>query len=246
MNVQNHNQWSCSKGSSTIFPVSKVKKNIFTILFSLYLVLSIIRFIRPGFLITCIILGLGLFALMLLSTRIRREYVSIYMYIGFLATSFLVSSIFVSRTEEIPRILLHIVSCTGIAMILLRGYVYSWGGYIAFYSLVVYFLLLMLTGVDPNSALKHTSWNGISMIMLIACISLYIILSMENKKIDLKPAFCTLVISIWAIGRSGITSSFVLLLGLFFVKIRAKPKYIYTVIICLFIAYLFIFSTICP
>ena len=30
-------------------------------------------------------------------------------------------------------------------------------------------LLKMLTGVDPNSALKHTSWNGISMIMLIAC-----------------------------------------------------------------------------
>jgi hypothetical protein len=99
--------------------------------------------------------------------------------------------------------------------------------------------MLMLAGVDGYSALKFSSWNGISMVMLVACISLYIILSMENKKIDLKPALFTLVISIWGIGRSGIASSFVLLLGLIFVRLRAKPKYIYYVIICLFIAYLF-------
>ena len=124
-------------------------------------------------------------------------------------------------------------------MILLRGYVYSWGGYIVFYSLTVYFLMLMLAGVDGYSALKYSSWNGISTLMLVACISLYIILSMENKKIDLKPALFTLVISIWGIGRSGIASSIVLLLGLLFVRLRAKPKYIYNAIICLFIACLF-------
>jgi hypothetical protein len=95
----------------------------------------------------------------------------------------------------------------------------------------------MLAGVDGYSALKFSSWNGISMLMLAACISLYIILSMENKKIDLKPALFTLVISIWGIGRSGIASSFVLLLGLLFARLRAKPKFIYYVIICLFIAY---------
>jgi len=240
MCAQNYSQLSCKKFSRSIFSVKyNAKKVVFTILFSLYLALSIMRFIRPGFLITCMILGLGLFALILLSTKIRREYVSIYIYSGLLALSFLVSSLFTSRPEEVPRIFLHILSSTGIAMILLRGYVYSWGGYIVFYSLVGYFLMLMLVGVHPDSALAFTSWNGISMIMLIACISLYIILSMERKKIYLIPALFTLFISIWAIGRSGIVSSFVLLLGLLFVKIRAKPKYIYTVIICLFITYLF-------
>ena len=240
MNTQNHNQLSYAKLSSSIFSASyNEKKVFFTILFSLYVALSLIRFMRPGFLITCIIMGLGLFALLLLSTRIRREYIPIYVFAGFLATSFLVSSIFVSRTEGLPRIFLHIVSCTGIAMILLRGYVYSWGGYIVFYSFVVYFLMLMFTGVNANSALKFTSWNGISMIMLVACISLYIILSMENKKIDLKPAFFTLVISIWGIGRSGIASSFVLILGLLFVRVRGIRNKIYIVFICLFIAFLF-------
>jgi len=241
MNAQNHNQLSSAKLMGTIFPAScnVKKKNIFTILFSLYLALSLIRFIRPGFLITCIILGLGLFALMLLSIRIQRAYVPIYIFVGFLATSFLVSSLVLSRPEETPRILLHIISCTGIAIILLRGYVYSWGGYIVFYGLAVYFLVLMLTGVDGDSALAFTSWNGISMLMLVACISLYIILSIEKKTIDLKPALFTLVISIWAIGRSGVASSFVLLIGLLFVRLRTKPKYIYTVVICLFIVYVF-------
>jgi hypothetical protein len=75
--------------------------------------------------------------------------------------------------------------------------------------------------------------------MLVACISLYIMLSMEKRNIDLKPALLTLAISIWGIGRSGIASSFVLLLGLLFVKLRTKPKYIYNTIICFFIVSLF-------
>jgi hypothetical protein len=48
-----------------------------------------------------------------------------------------------------------------------------------------------------------------------------------------------LVISIWGIGRSGIASSIVLLLGLLFVRLRSKPRYIYHVIICLYIVSLF-------
>lgn len=241
MDGQNHNQRSCATLRSTIFPASyNVNKLFFTVLFSLYLALSIICFIWPNNYITLINTSLGLLALLLLSTRIRREYVPIYLFAGFLAASFLVSSLFVGRTGwRLYFPICFLVSCPGIAMILLRGYVYSWGGYIAFYGLSVYFLMLMLAGVDGHNALKYSSWNGISTLMLVACISLYIILSMENKQIDLIPALVTLVISIWGIGRSGIASSFVLLLGLLFVRFRAQTKYFYYLILCLFIAYLF-------
>jgi hypothetical protein len=244
MNTQHHNHLSCARFVSTIFPESSnVNKIFFTILFSLYLALSLIRFNWPAHLLmSFIITWLGLFALMLLSIRIRKRYISIYIFAGFLVTSFLISSLFVSRTERIGHVVLFIVFNTGIAMILLRGYVYSWGGYIVFYGLVGYFLMLMFAGVGPRETLV-CSYNGISMMMLIACISLYIILSMENKKIDLKPALITLLISIWGIGRSGIGSSFVLLLGLLFIRLRAKQKYIYigiiTLFITLFIAYLY-------
>ena len=239
MNAQNHNQLSCAKLSSTIFYSRyNVKKIFFTILFSLYLALSLIRFTWPAhLLLTSTVTGLGLFALILLSIRIRRDYVPIYIFVGFLTTSFLVSSLFVSRTERLGHVVLFIVFNTGIAMILLRGYVYSWGGYIVFYGSAGYFLMLMFAGVYPGEALV-CSYNGISMMMMVACISLYIILSMENKKIDLKPALISLFISIWAIGRSGIISFLVLLLGFLLVRLRTKKRIIFIVIICLIIGYL--------
>jgi hypothetical protein len=241
MDIQNRNPLSSARRSSIIFPGSyDVNKLFFTILFSMYLSLSLICFIWPNNFITLFNTLLGLFALILLSSRIQREYVPIYIFVGLLVTSFLVSSLFVGRTGwRLYFPICFLVSSPGIAMILLRGYVYSWGGYIVFYSLSAYFLMLMLGGVDGYSALKYSSWNGISTLMLVACISLYIVLSMENKKIDLKPAFLTLVISIWGIGRSGIASSIVLLLGLLFVRLRTRPKYIYNAIICFYIISLF-------
>jgi len=225
---------------STNFPASyNVNKFIFTILFSLHLALLLSCCIRPNNYLTIINVLLGLFAFILLSTRIRREDIVIYIFVGFLAISFFVSSLFVGRTGwRLYSPICFIVYNSGIAMILLRGYVYSWGGYIVFYGLVGYFLMLMHTGVDPTDALIYSS-NGVSMVMLVACIPLYITLSMENKKIDLKPALFTLVFSIWGLGRSGIAASFVLLFVLLFIKVRAKPKYILVVIISLFIAYLF-------
>jgi hypothetical protein len=128
-------------------------------------------------------------------------------------------------------------------MILLKRYVYVWSGYIIFYGLAAYFFILMFIGVDGYTALKFCSFNGISIVMLVACISLYIIMSMEKKKIDLKPAIITLIISIWGIGRSGIISSFALLIGILLVRWRAKPRYILYTIIGLFIALLFMYAT---
>jgi hypothetical protein len=241
MDNQSNNKLDCVKRCVTLFSASyNVTKIFFTILFSLCLLLSLISFIWDIDILVQVNTLLGLFALMLLSTKIRRESLPIYIFIGFLTISFLVSSFFVGRTDWRLSTPIHfILSGVGIAMILVRGYVYSWGGYIVFYSLAVYFFILMLTGVDGYSALEYCSFNGISMVMLLACISLYIILSMENKNIDLKPALFTLIISIWGIGRSGIVSSITLLLGLLFVRLRAKPKYIFNVIICILIVSLF-------
>jgi len=240
MSIQNHNKLSYVKLSSTIFPASyNVNKFFFTILYSLCVALSLISFIWDINILIKVNVLLGMLALILLSPRVRREYVPIYIFVVFLAASFLFLSLLVGRTDWRLLTPIHfIVSGVGIAMILVRRYVYSWGGYIVFYSLAGYFFMLMLAGVDGNVALEFCSFNGISMVMLVACISLYIILSMENKKIDLKPALFTLVISIWGIGRSGIASSFLLLLGLLFVRLRDKPKYIY-VIICLLITFIF-------
>ena len=219
---------------------SKNNKNkFFTILFLFYLTLSLFRFIWPvNIILPITMVVLGLFVLILLSIRIRREYFLIYIFILFLITFFLISSLVVWRTERVVIILLFIMCNFGIAMILLKGYVYSWGGYIVFYSLTGYFMIAILAGIKPDDILS-CSRNGISIAMLVACISLYIILSIEDKKIDLIPSLITLIISIWAMGRSGIFSSLFLFLGLLFIKVRWNIKYIFIVMICLFTAYCF-------
>jgi hypothetical protein len=86
--------------------------------------------------------------------------------------------------------------------------------------------------------------NGISMIMLVACVSLYVVLGSEGRKIDLKPALLTLFICIWAIGRSGILSSLFLLTGLLLLKfnVRFTSRFINLVVVALLftIGYYFI------
>lgn len=226
--------------TSPIFPAFYPDQKIFfTILFSLYLALSFIRFVHPNFLITCMVLGIGLFVFILLSIRIKKLYIPVYLFTGFLVASFLISSIAMSRSQEGPRIVLHIVSCAGIAMLLLRGYVYSWGGYLVFYGLAGYFLTLIFSGVDAHYALTWSSWNGISMLILAASITLYIVLSIKRKEIDLIPALLALFISVWGIGRSGIISSVVLFSGLLLVKVQTKQKRIVMILFCLFVVFLF-------
>ena len=220
-----------------------IDKLLFTLLFLLYLASSLIYFIWATNVIVFMPIMLGLLAFTLVSIRIRKEHIPVYVYIGLLVISFLVSSLVVDRAGSrlfVPFIL--ILSSPGIALMLIRGFVYSWGGYLVFYGLALYFFILILAGIDGSSAMPLMSHNAISIAMLVACISLYIILSMENKQIDLKPALCTLVISIWGIGRSGIISSLILLLGLFLVKIRPKSLYLYFIIfiIAAVFAYLYL------
>ena len=98
MNAQNHNQLSCAKPSGTIFPASyNVNRLFFTILYSLCLTLSLISFIWNIDVLIKINTLLGIFAFILLSTRIRKEYILVYIYAGFLVVSFFASSFFVER-----------------------------------------------------------------------------------------------------------------------------------------------------
>jgi len=87
-----------------------------------------------------------------------------------------------------------------------------------FYGITSYFIALMLFGVDSRYVLSASSYNGISMMMLVSCISLYAISGLQNRNVDLFPAILTFIVCVWAIGRSGILASCILLLGMFLQK----------------------------
>ena len=206
------------------------KKYFFTIIFTLYLALTLVRYLTPGnFLLTGAVVFLGLLSLILLSVKIPKDNIYIYIFTGLLAIAFFFSSIFVLRVDRVGHVLLFIFLNFGIALILLRRHVYSQGAYLVFYALAFYMALLILTGIDPNEALKVVSRNGISEMMIVACVSLYIIQKNEAKEIDLKPAFFTFLISIWGVGRSGFISSFILLAGLFLIRMHHRKSYIFAI-----------------
>lgn len=201
------------------------KKLLLGVLFSFYLALSLARFVWPAQLLMSFILSTtGLLSLVLLSMTIQKRYLKIYSFIGLLIFSFVVSSLFVSRTERLGHVVLFILANTGVAMILVKGCVSREGVYVIFYSLSVCFVVMIVAGVGARDALTATSYNGISMMMLAACISLYIVLGVDGGKIDLKPALLTALICTWAIGRSGIMSSMFLLTGLFLINLKTRIK----------------------
>jgi hypothetical protein len=201
-------------------------KLFFGMLFSFYLGISLARFVWPAQLLMSFLLSAtGLLALVVLSMTIEKKYLKTYLFIGALLLSFLVSSLFVSaRIERVGHVVLFVLANAGVALLLVKGRVSRAGVYMVFYSLSGCFAFLILTGVDARDALTATSYNGISMMLLAACISLYIVLGMDGGKIDLKPALLTAVLCIWAIGRSGILSSVFLLAGLALLALQARIK----------------------
>lgn len=214
-------------------------------LFSFYLALSLARFVWPAQLLMSFVLStLGLLALVLTSKTIEQRYLKIYSFIGLFLFSFLVSSLFVSaKTDRLGHVVLFILANAGVALLLVKGYVSRAGAYSVFYGLAACFVALIATGVGARDALTATSYNGISMMLLAACISLYIVLGVDGAKIDLKPALMTALLCAWAIGRSGILSSVFLLGGLVLIDLQARIKssyfYIFFFGFFLLVVYLF-------
>lgn len=236
----NMNSFDKRRYSTIFFAKYDVAKVFYTILFVSYLALFDISFITNNLLVSQIAIVIGLFALILVSRRIRREFVPIYIIVGFLTVSILLSTLMVSRTQSRFGTTFVHLSNTGIALMLLRRHIYSWGGYIVFYGVSAYFIRNILAGGSPEDARVYGSFNGISIIMLQNCIPLYLALSMENKKIDLKPVILTVIISAWGIGTSGLISSCILFLSLLFIRLKTNPKYICGVLVFLPLYYLYL------
>jgi hypothetical protein len=221
------------------------EKLILTIVYSLGLAFSLISFIWNVNILIKTNVFLSIVALYFLKGYFNKKHLSIYIYSYLLLFLFIFFSLLVGRLNWRLIAPLHfIIYSYGFAMILINKRVYYWGGYIIFYTLALYFFILMLLGVSGEFALKWSSSNGISTVMLISCISLYIIRRFDKQEIDLKPALITLIISIWGIGRGGILSSFVLFLGLLFIKYNTKKIYIYFIlaISCSFFGIIYIYS----
>jgi len=88
----------------------------------------------------------------------------------------------------------------------------------------------MHEGVNPNMVFEHSSRNTFSVLLLEASALLYIVSIQRNNftRFPLWPAILAFIISVWAMGRSGILSTGFLLCGVIFanfLKSRRKIRY---------------------
>lgn len=201
--------------------LKKQNINLPTFIFSIYLALSLYRFAFPGLIITLAMLITGLIPLLLFIKNSVRLSKFSYIFFILLLIFYIFSCILLNRYDAMPRNLIHLVNCFLVAFLILNGNIKSWGGYLVFYALIIYFFIFILRGIPVQEVLDYSSWNGISMMIIISCVSLYAINALENKEIDLIPATLALLFSFWGMGRSGILSCSILLIGLLILKFKS-------------------------
>jgi hypothetical protein len=102
-------------------PVAGKKNFFYSVLFALYLGLSLIRFVWPAQLInTFILMGIGFISLVLITLKLNRRHVNSYIFIFGLIFSVLVSSLFVGHSERVWHSIIFALSGTGIALLILK------------------------------------------------------------------------------------------------------------------------------
>lgn len=185
-----------------------------TTIFTAYLTLSLVRFLIPAnFIITSSLCILGLTAF---SFSHREKITPENVILIFLVLSFLISACVTKRYERIPQVLFFSLMSSGIAYLLRKSLISSSHILIIFLCLSLFFFEKIFTQTDPVTTLRVTSGNGISLMTSVTIISYYIACYNEKKTLMLFPAAINFLICLWAGGRSGIFSSLIILLGLYF------------------------------
>lgn len=107
----------------------------------------------------------------------------------------------------------------GIALILINTKISQKLIGLNFSIYAIYFFFLALKGINPDNVFINVSRNNISVIMIIQTILLYVSDIQNKKEIKILPGLLNVLISFWGIGRSGIITSLVLLLGIVIIKL---------------------------
>lgn len=146
----------------------------------------------------------------------------------FLSVFFIIASS-LTQNMEMHRTIVNLAS---IVSSLLNGYLLSQQkielGIIKapIIGFIIFSLFLFFKGIDPNFVFPSSSRNSFSWIAIFGSCLFYI--GQQKKEtqgnISIWPACCTFIISFWSLGRSGIISSAILLLGVIIYKFKTSKK----------------------
>ena len=206
---------TAKKITAHLLPNQRTSRNVSSIIFAIFLSVSLLRFNFPGHIsVSIFLLVIGLFCLIYFLVRSNIK----ILLLLFLLIFSCISVAYLNNNQF--RIVQHLgftLMCYGIALLMLKGKVKAWAAKGPLYITCIYFLLCILFGINPNDAV-FASRNTISMMLLVCAVSYYF-LSRDGK--NLFPAILTFYLSMWATGRAGIIASGILVVGLAFYQYKA-------------------------
>ena len=197
-------------------------------LFCLYVLVGWIAYIQaanglPIIRYFPIIIGLSVFIIE--TINLSRRYQFAYQLTGVLLLGLLLSAL-VNNTPFLVGSA-NLLSHTGIALFLLRrpleGFVFPFT-YLLFLFVVAYFTYYFYNGIDPNEIFLYASRNVVSWLLIVYSAIIYIVSDKARLKIPVLPAVMTVIFSVMSYGRSGIISSFILLMGILLLTFRENRK----------------------
>lgn len=107
------------------------------------------------------------------------------------------------------------------------------------------FYKVIILGLDPNTIFAHTSRNMISTIAIMYGVLIYLIMFLKETKVTILPALIALLLSIIAIGRTGVVCALLLLIVVYiynYIYAKESKKKWYILGICVFILSLIYFA----
>ena len=161
-----------------------------------------------------IIIGISSLLLIILFEKIPKKVTVISLLFAYILFSFL-SSLYTENYRFQDYFLL--LQYMGVGLLLIKFRLNNKIIRTSFYIHTLFFVLLILLGTHPNDVFT-VSRNNISSIMIIQCSLLYMSDKQMDNKIKILPSIILFIISIWAIGRSGIISAIVLLVGIILIN----------------------------
>lgn len=224
----------------------KIFKIIKYVLFYLYLVSALCVYVPSIYSKFCIYLNIliGLFSLPLHLSRLYKKHRLLYLIFYIMIIGLFICSLIVKKGFIFISILI-LSAVSGVIFLLKENLNISIVSLIFIGVFSYYSYYFNIVG-NIYLILVEQSRNSISISMIFAVSFVYIAYHQANKLIPLWPAIITFIVSVQAIGRSGIISTGLLLIGIILLRIikmrNLFKKLLTTIIIIIIIYYVFFFN----
>ena len=177
------------------------------------------------------VLGILFFCYFLLTPKADKK---IFVLALSLVFSLLISAVYNDRYDRLYQNIFFVLINCGVASAIISGVLVSRPSLLIYYMLCLLFFIAMAFEYNPSELLRVASHNGISLLLVYSCVTYYLLFIIESRgdigaiKLPMMPVIISLIIAIWAIGRGGILTFIIFLMGILLHNNRHRAKYIFS------------------